>query len=50
MGKVVCYLKLIGLASGSSKNLKFEILELLTVIRCKLGLKNCLKYQLLYKL
>ena len=50
MGKVVYYLKLIVLASGSSKNLKFEILEPLTVIRCKLGSKNCRKYQLLYEL
>ena len=50
MGKVVYYLKLIVLASGSSKNLKFKILELLTVIRCKLGSKNCRNYQLLYEL
>ena len=39
MGKVVYYLELIVLASGSSKHLKFEILELLTVIRSKLGPK-----------
>ena len=36
-GKGSIYLELIVLASGSSKTLKFQILELLTAIKGKLG-------------